>query len=123
MARIVEVRKLEGLKRTLSKLQSRIEDAADTAAEQTAWDVSETARSYAPVDSGELRDSIEVEELGEGHYAVGPRDDIEYALFVEWGTSTTPAQPYMEPTALGHQSDLRRNVTKEVRKVIRRKTR
>lgn len=123
MARIVKVRKLKDLKKTISRLQSRIEDAADTAAEKTAWDLSETARSYAPVDSGELRDSIEVEELDEGHYAVGPRDDIEYAPFVEWGTSTTPAQPYMQPAALDHQGDLRRNVTKEVRKAIRRKKR
>ncbi len=57
-----------------------------------ANDVADLARAYCPVDTGRLRDSI----------TAGPNGvstDVEYASFVEYGTSDTPAEPFMRPAA------------------------
>lgn len=52
----------------------------------------DSARSYAPVLTGALRTSIEVDKDGYG-------SDLDYAGFVEFGTSDTPPQPFMEPSS------------------------
>jgi HK97 gp10 family phage protein len=51
-----------------------------------------------PVDTGALRDSIELLVEGIATVAtawVGTR--IRYGGYVEYGTSNTPAQPYLRP--------------------------
>ncbi len=57
-----------------------------------AEDVAALARAYVPVDTGRLRDSITAGPTG-------VTSDVEYAGFVEYGTSDTPAEPYMRPAA------------------------
>jgi HK97 gp10 family phage protein len=52
----------------------------------------EAARSYAPVQTGALRDSIQVDEDG---YS----SELSYAGFVEFGTSDTAPQPFIEPSS------------------------
>lgn len=52
----------------------------------------DSARSFAPVLTGTLRDSIVVDEDGYG-------SDLPYAGFVEFGTSDTAPQPFMEPSS------------------------
>lgn len=68
------------------------EAAVDVQKDVLADDVERTAESLAPVDTGRLRDSIRSE--GGRVYT-----DVEYAGFVEYGTSDTPAQPFMRPAA------------------------
>ena len=53
------------------------------------------AKSLVPVDTGKLRDSIEIKELNKDEVSVG--SDLEYALFVEIGTESIPARPYLQP--------------------------
>jgi HK97 gp10 family phage protein len=53
-------------------------------------------KGVVPVDTGKLRDSISSEQAGNG-YTVGPRG-VDYASYVENGTSRSPAQPYVAPT-------------------------
>jgi HK97 gp10 family phage protein len=55
-------------------------------------EVEVTAQAAAPVDTGALRDSI---VYSDGVVSVG----VDYAGFVEYGTSDTPAQPYLRPAA------------------------
>ena len=52
----------------------------------------------APVDTGDLRDSI-LFELDEGDKSVTIGTNVEYALWVEKGTSSSVAQPYLQPAA------------------------
>jgi HK97 gp10 family phage protein len=66
------------------------EVAAQAAAKSAAQEIAETARSLVPVDTGTLHDSIEVNDAGVGIGA-------PYAVFVEFGTSQNPAQPYVRP--------------------------
>jgi HK97 gp10 family phage protein len=58
--------------------------------------VQRRAKQLCPVDTGRLRNSIAVElEEGGMNGAVGT--NVKYAPFVEFGTSRTPAQPYLLP--------------------------
>lgn len=63
--------------------------------------VQNEARKLCPVDTGRLRSSIQHQP---GRDARGPYVDVgtnvEYAPFVEYGTSRTWAQPYMRPALL-----------------------
>ena len=53
------------------------------------------ANDTAPVDSGELKSSIFMEGSN-GEYSMGATAD--YAIFVEFGTSNMPAQPFIYPS-------------------------
>lgn len=60
--------------------------------------VKDAAVEIVPVDTGALRDSIEL--LVEGIATVATAwvgTTIRYGGFVEYGTSITPAQPYLRP--------------------------
>ena len=57
--------------------------------------VKDKVKSNAPIDTGELRASIRVEKIKKMEYAV--KSDVDYALDVEFGTSTQSAQPYFRP--------------------------
>jgi len=67
--------------------------------------IADTAKDLAPVLSGELRDSIIVStiaigatELTGGGVFVGPLASVAiHAVFIEFGTVNTRAQPFMAP--------------------------
>lgn len=60
--------------------------------------VERAAKRAAPVDTGRLRSSITNELGAEGSDLVARiGTDVEYAAFVELGTSRAPAQPYLRP--------------------------
>ena len=63
-----------------------------------ASQVTETAQANAPVESGALRDSIVATE---GGVIVG----ADYGLFVEIGTDTAPAAPFLTPALQDHADD------------------
>lgn len=61
-------------------------------------DISAGAKNRAPVDTGALKSSISTSTQGNRDYArgeVGPT--VNYAGFVENGTSRQRAQPYLRP--------------------------
>lgn len=61
-------------------------------------DVAEDARRMAPVDTGTLRDSIDAEVSGSGtEIVVRVGSNVDYAVYVEMGTSEQSAQPYLRP--------------------------
>lgn len=57
------------------------------------------AKELCPVDTGRLRNSISHEYDEEGAY-IGT--NVEYAPYVELGTSRQSAQPYLEPAVTNH---------------------
>jgi HK97 gp10 family phage protein len=63
--------------------------------------VERVAKKLAPVDTGRLRASI-THALGRDSQSIycDVGTDVEYAPYVEFGTSTQAAQPYLRP-ALG----------------------
>lgn len=96
--------KLDAILRNLGK------NTSDTT-EQIANDIAAIAKENAPVDTGELRDSVHVEKDGDNHAVVV---GVDYGAFVELGTSRMAAQPYLGPAA----EKVRRNLAKYYKRVV-----
>jgi len=60
-----------------------------------AADLSALAKTFAPVDTGALRASLDFEKVSDKLYTVS--DAVSYGIYQEYGTSTMPAQPFMVP--------------------------
>lgn len=76
--------------------------------EQALIAIGLTAESYAkkdcPVDTGRLRNSItNAVETGEQSVYIG--SNVEYAAFVELGTSRMKARPYLRPAVTQHTAE------------------
>lgn len=81
------------------------------ASKQVADDVAELARGLAPVLTGDLRDSIYVEETGVWYAVVA---DSDHAVPVELGTSAMAAQPYLGPAVM----KIKKNLAKYYKRVV-----
>lgn len=68
------------------------EVAEHAAVDDIGENVAEDARARAPVDTGTLQGSITYDDGA-------VTSDVEYAPFVEYGTATNAAQPFMRPAA------------------------
>ena len=94
---------IESLMETLKSITSP--DFADNALReglmQAGRQVQGIAKRLCPVDTGNLRNSIEVTAVPDGA-EVGT--SVEYAPYVEMGTSKQTAQPYLRPAAQEHSS-------------------
>jgi HK97 gp10 family phage protein len=90
------LRGLSAARRKLREAADRIAGVTEAAISDFADDVVVHMKGIVPVDTGELKGSIKKEKQGKG-YTVGPRG-VDYAEFVENGTSRSPAQPYVAPT-------------------------
>jgi len=58
------------------------------------------AKEYAPVRTGALRDSIHVEERGRGFAIIAGNNQVDYAVFQEYGTIHHGPHPFMRPAAI-----------------------
>lgn len=70
--------------------------------EKLAEDIAADARRNAPVDTGRLRNSIEVVPVDDKTVSVVAT--APYAAHVELGTSDTRAQPFLKPAAYRKRS-------------------
>lgn len=89
----------QGVENIEDVLSTAISEALDNMAEQAI----EGAQSTVPVATGALRDSIESGDKTENSIEVGA--SVEYAPFVEFGTTRMVAQPYLGPEADRMQSE------------------
>lgn len=103
------------------RLLARIRDIIDamksgsaTGTRDAAEFIKDRAQQLVPVDTGRLRDSIRVNEIGPRSYTVGPGDEVEYADYVEFGTSRMAAQPYMRPAAEMARREFPRRVARQI---------
>lgn len=92
----IRARGLSSARRRLESLADRIAGVTDDAVSAFADDVVDHMKGVVPVDTGKLRDSI-AKDGADAKYTVGPRG-VDYATFVENGTSRAPAQPFIAPT-------------------------
>lgn len=83
-------------------------DALPEQIEQALIAIGLTAESYAkadcPVDTGRLRNSI-TNAVRTDEKAVYIGTNVEYAAFVELGTSRMKARPYLKPAATEHTAE------------------
>lgn len=104
MAKGVTVR-IEGweeLERNLRKLGSTINEREllENALMDGAKIVQDEIRTSAPYKTGQLRDSIAISKKGREKYSVriGPSGKGFYGRFLELGTSTHSAKPFVRPS-------------------------
>lgn len=94
-----ELAVIEGIPALESALRRKVAELHEAAAEGVREEVDaikSDAQSRAPVDTGELRGSIEPESEGlTGTVTTTSR----HAGFMEFGTSKDEAQPFMKPAA------------------------
>lgn len=70
------------------------------------------AKEECPVDTGRLRNSIthEVDMSDQSDQAAIIGSNVEYAAYVELGTSRQKAQPYLRPAAQNHTQEYKKIV-------------
>lgn len=113
--------RLEGL----DKLGDALHKAADSARKSSEAAIAaevdavrDDMRRTVPVNSGELRDSIRGRAMGlKGEV----RATARHSLFVEFGTSRTPAQPYGAPAAVRSRARLPKRLAQTVKTAVERK--
>lgn len=105
-----------------------IDQALANAMDEIGAAMQSHAQQLCPVDTGRLRNSITY-RLGGGGYAfpgygaevsahehaVSVGSDVEYAAYVELGTSRTKAQPFLRPAAADYADEYRRMVEEHMR--------
>lgn len=83
-------------------------DALSEQIEQALTAIGLTAESYAkrdcPVDTGRLRNSI-TNAVRADEKTVYIGSNVEYAAYVELGTSRMKARPYLKPAATEHTAE------------------
>lgn len=142
--------RIEGAAELMAKLKrlgkgKAAEQAVHKGMLQGAKTVQGSAKLLCPVDSGRLRDSIEIEDVSQDTVAVGT--NVEYAVYVEYGTGqlgdptvphttkeywryqdedgnwhTThgqPPRPYLTPALSMSQTDVKRKVIAQLQKAIK----
>jgi HK97 gp10 family phage protein len=80
---------------SVAVVSGKVEALVNLIVARAAHDVEARAKVNAPVDTGNLRNSIGAHKLADGQWEV--RADAEYALYVEMGTRYMAAQPFMQP--------------------------
>lgn len=88
-----------------------IESAIGVALETIGLSAENYATKKCPVDTDNLRASI-THEVDAGDNAVYIGTNVEYAPYVELGTSRQKAQPFLRPAASEHGAQYRRVLKK-----------
>ena len=95
----------------LTDNSEEVKSAMEKAIARGLEEIGLTAEAYAklkcPVDTGRLRNSI-THAVDDDTAYIGT--NVEYAAYVEMGTSHTRAQPYLKPAITDHTSTYKRLV-------------
>lgn len=118
----VEIRGVDSLRDRLRMLKPHVREGTEAAAREAGRMGEAMMKGLAPVDTGRLRDSIRHEVQG-ATVRLGPGDEIEYAIFQEFGTSRMAAQPYVRPTVEALRLVWPGLVAEHVNRAIRRRKR
>jgi len=104
------------LVRSLRNLPNRLNNARNEALDEWADALAQTAKDLAPIRRGVLRDDIQARKnvnSGTAWVAVYGRA-LQYAYYVEKGTSKMEAQPFLGPAAQIHRRTGERAVRRAV---------
>ena len=72
------------------------------------------AKKLAPVDTGNLRNSI-THEVDDGEPAAYIGTNVEYAPYQELGTIHMKAQPFLKPAVADHANEYRKIIENELK--------
>lgn len=91
-------------------VKEELDNAIARALEAIGMQAENYAKMECPVDTGRLRNSITHEQENENTEVIGT--NVEYAPYVEMGTSKSMAQPFLEPAVVEHVDEYREIVLK-----------
>ena len=92
-----------------------LSDAVERALTRIGLAAEGYAKKECPVDTGNLRNSI-THEVVQSEKAVYIGTNVEYAAYVELGTTRTKAKPYLKPAATEHSTVYKRIMEEEMEK-------
>ena len=72
------------------------------------------AKKLAPVDTGNLRNSI-THDVDDGEPAAYIGTNVEYSSYVELGTIKMDAKPFLKPAVADHANTYRKIIEKELK--------
>lgn len=113
----VNVEGMDALRRRLENLAAEVQAGARAAIRETATEAREEMKRRVPVDTGALRRNITSRVQPSKLTAeIGPRRGagVHYAYWVEFGTSSMPAQPFARPAAERAREVFPKNLRKHV---------
>lgn len=103
------------LKRQLTSIKRKITEGSTTAVRAAADDVKRDAQAHAPVRTGALSSAIETVKRSRTTARVGVFDEkVDYAPYIEFGTSTQEEQPFLTPAAEAERKRLGNRVADAV---------
>lgn len=143
MANQIDV-KIEGVEKAIAALKKyRIvkRQACEDVLKEVGFKVEGTAKAGCPVDTGRLRASLSTNWAGSGmnHGKTGgqarPEEgvgqpggeknlvvvvgtNVQYAPFVEHGTKTQSAQPYLYPAYFSHEGEVEKRIGEILKKDV-----
>jgi HK97 gp10 family phage protein len=113
----------------LAEIHSHLGPEVVEGLDEVADKIVKDARELCPVDTGALQRSIRKEKelrslypftytigVAAGGHVKNPKTGrkVDYAAHVEFGTSRTPAQPFMGPAIEKNRAEIRRILSKKV---------
>jgi len=124
---------MEQAKRNFNALTAGLDPLTATILKSVAKEVKEEAKELVPVDTGSLRKSIRVTSTAKvagkitrvgvraGGYEVNPKTGnlVNYAIYVEFGTSRQTPQPYLIPAANRKAVPIMRQLLKGLDRTLR----
>lgn len=94
------------------KIVKGMEGKAAQIVAKTALDIEAGAKKRAPVDTGNLRGSIQARKVSDTHWIVTVGAD--YGIYLEYGTRFMAAQPYFAPAIRAVRSSFNQAMKKVV---------
>lgn len=100
-------------KDNIDEAQMAAEMACKRALEKWGQSFENHAKDYAPVDTGRLRNSIELHAEGDDTMIV--ETDVEYAVYQELGTKKQSGTPFMRPAGNNHIAEYEHIIESELK--------
>ena len=101
--------------KNLDLSKKEIQNAVFESVKATATKVSNVAKQIVPVDTGRLKSSIQISNLVERPASAEVGTNVEYAPFVEFGTSRQRAQPYLRPASMEGEKFLEKDLKSRIK--------
>lgn len=125
------------LKRRLAAIPKDVKEAVQPSLNRQAGQMAATMRGFAPVDSGDMKDSIEVTQAGgqtpaysqPGGSMTVPENavaitvgnsEVRYGHLVEYGTVQANAQPFFWPAVRLHRQRAQKAIKSAVSRSVKK---
>lgn len=120
---MTHVRGQAELRLKLHAMQRAIEDQLQDALEKAAEPIAKEAKARAPRRTGAVKATMAVRPVKDrdnyqASVEVGPAEKLWYGVFPEYGTSETPAQPFLRPALDTKQQQALRIFERELKRSV-----